>query len=99
VIRVIQPIKQNNEAQNLLLIMVHAGGLGDGGIEAKRRNSWCGVACGDIARDMFQMRRLLLTQKSSTGEWLCNKGKHKRTEANREACFEQRERVTAGRGR
>ena len=39
-IRVIQPIKQNNEAQNLLLIMVHAGGLGDGGIEAKRRNSW-----------------------------------------------------------
>jgi hypothetical protein len=57
-----------------------------------------GVACGDIARDMFQMRRRLLTQKSSTGEWLCNKGKHKRTEANREACFEQRERVTAGTG-
>jgi hypothetical protein len=39
VIRVIQPIKQSNEARNLLLIMVQAAGLGDGGIEAKRRKS------------------------------------------------------------
>ena len=39
VIRVIQPIKQSNEARNLLLIMVQAAGLGDGGIDAKRRKS------------------------------------------------------------
>lgn len=38
-IRVIQLIKQNNEARNLFLIMVRAVGLGDGDIEAKRRKS------------------------------------------------------------
>jgi hypothetical protein len=37
VIRVIQLIKQNNEARNLLLKMVRVVGLGDGNIEAKRR--------------------------------------------------------------